>query len=1223
MAASTGPDQNTYQIDDVELGDTFNVWRDTTNTQTYKLNKMRIYSGISSDTIDIGISLSGVMTADIRTDVNKGLTFLQPVNFSSGVTFNGPVTFNANTFTVNASIVTIDDYAIVLGDTAGGTDALINAEGGGGLLLRRSGGTAEWRWRADQVQGSTGIWYSNAHIGLSGATNGIYPSGGKTLPVHGTGLWLNGGVTTAHGIVFALTDTFGSTSDRTVEFSRTSPAGSTAFIEVLSGSTYGTRPFVSIRDGANRKTVTTASSHGFQFGMPVRFDGTNYVKAQASDGDSSEVVGVVSRVISTVQFELTFIGEIFGSFAAVNGGPLNPGSTYYLSPYVAGEITAVQPTASGVVHKAVLVATSATSAIVLPFTGGVLSSPISIVNASSVSTTIPQYNKFTLGDMVRFKQYAGGITLNYKNGPGAGASANQFNAYGIFVKAQANTEEDAEVAGMVVGQSGLTGTAPDTFYTSFDVLMDGFFDLSTSALSLTPGSVYFLNTSCAGTSASFESPTVSHNTAFPTQFGQVRKPLFMATGPKSGYLFSYRGDIRAEVGVTGASADITRFLVNDIRDGFSGDLVVGVYNAANNGRESLRVAAGTAFFTNTRGSTGGVIGIGGGWTQYTAAGSGSRIMAQLDVNGELRLGRTAAAAATPLGQDIIVLRHDTDAQNGLTMSSRLVIGTDHTDASAVIGHKVRPNRSGAGYLSSLNGTHDRAALVIGASGGTPALRWRTATNSNADLGVAVALTDVFNIVGVTAQFLGTHFNIGAATGKLSVGSSSVSASANTPHTLNVMFDKNNSASTDLRFEPGVRIFNGSGAVGEFTTLAFGTNGSYSGWAGKRIGANQVDLQFFSEAYRFANGSSNTANDPPMYINGSNGRIGIGTNSPAVALDVNGIIQAGTGSAVGGSVILVGGNQTGSYSYPQVLNLIGSEYSSGGTLLTYGLRPKTTGYGFESTHSASSISRAALRVGTSARESSSSTSGMVLYADKSGTYQGSIGDNMDSRLKPIFRCDTSGMYYKGASTFIDGHITGETTSNVPLYIRYKGSGIAGTFVTFQAATTTSTETYTDSEYNSGGNNVGSIVCNALGVVTYNTFCGTHWSYNTDEKTEILPGTVMETISEQHGNHLPKCKICRTANAPSVYGVYSGPSELNTETPDPRKVSVASLGAFFVRIASGSEVSLGDLLVCGENGCAVSQGDDIVRSCTIGKVTSTVKLKEYADGSYTVPAVLYCG
>jgi hypothetical protein len=533
MAASTGPDINTYQIDDVELGDTFNVWRDTTNTQTYKLNKMRIYSGVSSDTIDLGISASGVFTADIRTNVNKGLTFLQPVNFNNGVTFNGPVTFNADTFTVNASIVTIDDYAIVLGNTAAGSnDSKITAAGGGGLLIDRSGSgaTASWLWKPDSIRGDTGAWYSNSDIAFSDTNHGVVPQGNGLLRVHGSGVFVDGGSTSEHGLQIKSTTTYGTTADRTFEFSRYSPAGTTAFIEVFSGTTYGNRPFVSIKDGANRKTITTATAHGLQFGMPVRYSGTAYVKAQASDGSAAEVVGIVSAVYSSTQFEITFLGEIFGDFSVVNGGqPLIPGSTYYLSPYTAGHITSVQPTGSGLVHKAVLVATSTTSAIVLPFTGGVLSTPISIVNASSVSTTIPQYNGFTLGDMVRFKYYQNGITLYYKNDAPAGASSSQYHQYGIFVKAQANSEEEAEVAGMVVGRSGLTGTAPYTFYTSFDVLMDGFFDLSTSALNLQPGTVYFLNTGSAGSSNSFESAVVTHNTAFPTQLGQVRKPLFMAT----------------------------------------------------------------------------------------------------------------------------------------------------------------------------------------------------------------------------------------------------------------------------------------------------------------------------------------------------------------------------------------------------------------------------------------------------------------------------------------------------------------------------------------------------------------------------------------------------------------------------------------------------------------------------------------------------------------------
>jgi len=577
------------------------------------------------------------------------------------------------------------------------------------------------------------------------------------LRVHGSGVFVDGGSTSEHGLQIKSTTTYGTTADRTFEFSRYSPAGTTAFIEVFSGTTYGNRPFVSIKDGANRKTITTATAHGLQFGMPVRYSGTAYVAAQASDGSAAEVVGIVSAVYSSLQFEITFLGEIFGDFSVVNGGqPLIPGSTYYLSPYTAGFITSVQPTGSGLVHKAVLVATSTTSAIVLPFTGGVLSTPISIVNASSVSTTIPQYNGFTLGDMVRFKYYQNGITLYYKNDAPAGASSSQYHQYGIFVKAQANSEEEAEVAGMVVGRSGLTGTAPYTFYTSFDVLMDGFFDLSTSALNLQPGTVYFLNTGSAGSSNSFESAVVTHNTAFPTQLGQVRKPLFMATGPKSGYLFSYRGDIRAEVGITGASADITRFLVKDIRDGISGDLVVGVYNTASNGRESIRIAAGTQYFNQTVGLTGGLVGIGGGWSPYatSVAGQPSRIMAQLDVNGELRLGKTLDSS-TPRGQDLIIVRDVSDNANGVTMDSRVVIGTEYSSTNLVIGRGVRPARTAAGYISSLGGVQDRAALVVGVSGADPMLRWGIAQNSSAALGTGVVLQDVLSVVGATATLTGT------------------------------------------------------------------------------------------------------------------------------------------------------------------------------------------------------------------------------------------------------------------------------------------------------------------------------------------------------------------------------------------------------------------------------------------------------------------------------------
>jgi hypothetical protein len=238
---------------------------------------------------------------------------------------------------------------------------------------------------------------------------------------------------------------------------------------------------------------------------------------------------------------------------------------------------------------------------------------------------------------------------------------------------------------------------------------------------------------------------------------------------------------------------------------------------------------------------------------------------------------------------------------------------------------------------------------------------------------------------------------------------------------------------------------------------------------------------------------------------------------------------------------------------------------------------------------------------------------------------STGLTLDSRANPILSIRGNGwvgigvapqtiFHVKGASVIFDGHTIGNSTSNVPLYLRYKGSSIGGTFLVFQANAATTTGTYTDNNYPTG-DNVGSIVCNSSGVMTYNTFCGSHWSSIVDGNDDILPGTVLQSVGETNGNHLPKTKISDTPNSTAVYGVFYGKLESG--------ICVASLGAYFIRIAANATVSIGDLLVSDGTGCAVPQQDDLIRSRTIGKVTSAIPLETYEDGSYTVPAVLYCG
>jgi hypothetical protein len=63
-----------------------------------------------------------------------------------------------------------------------------------------------------------------------------------------------------------------------------------------------------------------------------------------------------------------------------------------------------------------------------------------------------------------------------------------------------------------------------------------------------------------------------------------------------------------------------------------------------------------------------------------------------------------------------------------------------------------------------------------------------------------------------------------------------------------------------------------------------------------------------------------------------------------------------------------------------------------------------------------------------------------------------------------------------------------------------------------------------------------------------------------------------------------------------------------------------GDFIIRIGAGVTVERGDLLMSAGDGTAKPQDDDIIRSKTIAKVTSTNVSCTHPDGSYCVPCVL---
>jgi hypothetical protein len=546
---------------------------------------------------------------------------------------------------------------------------------------------------------------------------------------------------------------------------------------VLNGSTYGSQPFVNIPAGANRKVVTTASPHGFVFGQPLYLNSSTYTVAKADSASTSEVVGLVSRVIDNNNFEITFLGEIFGNFSSVTEGnsSLTPGSVYYLSPFTAGRITATQPSAAAQVHKAVLIATSATSGIVYPFTGGILSSPVNISSATSLGNVFNQYNQFKVGDFVRWNPTS--TTLTYT---GSDAITYTYTyPKGVYVKAQANTAGEAEIAGMViattdaanVGTSGVNGT--------FTLLMDGFFaglSLPASYGSVNNGTVYFLAKDCAGTSNCLESNTVSFASNYPTNAGSVRKPLFMATTDDesafSGYLFSYRGD---EAGVQGLSADtrLEDLLVQNLGScGSAEDLRFGV-------RLGTGVAGGQQVMRLPWRRPGSVD-IGYSGTVVNGA--------SLDVKGVIRGGRAQATQ----GGDIIVSRYPADLSNNGTYPETLnVFGSAFSSGNSVLSYGIRPVSGAAGYESTSGGGSGlgnvyRAALEVGVTGGGayPGLALYTTAQTIASQGTAVPVNELFTVntngMGYSGGGLTTLTTSGNSALKLSSTSSSSAVGTSSP-----------------------------------------------------------------------------------------------------------------------------------------------------------------------------------------------------------------------------------------------------------------------------------------------------------------------------------------------------------------------------------------------------------------------------------------------------------
>jgi hypothetical protein len=218
------------------------------------------------------------------------------------------------------------------------------------------------------------------------------------------------------------------------------------------------------------------------------------------------------------------------------------------------------------------------------------------------------------------------------------------------------------------------------------------------------------------------------------------------------------------------------------------------------------------------------------------------------------------------------------------------------------------------------------------------------------------------------------------------------------------------------------------------------------------------------------------------------------------------------------------------------------------------------------------------------------------------------------------------FYKNGSShvFLSGRT--QATVNALGHIFEAAGGWSGTTSNDQRASIMN-RTGTDGdiiEIRHDGTQEGSISVSGT-TVSYNGGHLSRWSQTADNtRIYLLKGTVMTNLDQmavwgdEDNEQLNCMAVSSVEGDPNVAGVFVNWDDDDTDYTN--DMNVAMTGDMIIRIAQGTTVQRGDLLMSAGDGTAKPQGDDIVRSKTIAKVTSTHVTCTYDDGSYCVPCVL---
>ena len=314
----------------------------------------------------------------------------------------------------------------------------------------------------------------------------------------------------------------------------------------------------------------------------------------------------------------------------------------------------------------------------------------------------------------------------------------------------------------------------------------------------------------------------------------------------------------------------------------------------------------------------------------------------------------------------------------------------------------------------------------------------------------------------------------------------------------------------------------------------------------------------------------TVDTDTLFVNATNNRVGVGTASPSYPLDV--------------------------------------QVDGGGTTITS--RILNTG--------TTATDDAALRIGTSGTAGDTS----IFFGDGDNATVGRVTYDHNNDRMEFWTNSAQQVNIVGSAVLVDTLSTTPATSNVAgakLGSRSDFSNDGGVVMYVNRV-----QDGTLVSFRSSGNGEGTITVTGT-TVSYNGGHLSRWSQTADNtRIDLLKGTVMTNLDQmavwgdEDNEQLNCMAISSVEGDPNVAGVF-----VNWDDDDEDYVNdmnIAMTGDMIIRIAQGATVQRGDLLMSAGDGTAKPQGDDIIRSKTIAKVTSTHVTFTYEDGSYCVPCVL---